>query len=212
MKKFLLTICLCLVFALSLFSISIAAQDETANAVTGEAAAQAEKEDVAEKNLFLSLYDRICEHLPELFSALSLVGACIIAFCYKRGLLPILRDGIGAIGSATKEWGRTAEGYAKESKDICENVNDSVHFIGLCVEKMQSSLATVESQIDAIKTKKEESEIFRELMRGQVDMLYDIFLCSSLPQFEKERVGKRVEEMKLLLEASHVGGNENASK
>lgn len=216
MKKFLFTLGLCLVLTFSLFSVFVAAQSEAAT-VTGDTASdeaipQTAVENAAEANPFLLLYDRICAHLPELFSALSLLGACVIAFCYKRGLLPILKDGIGAIGSATKEWGKTAENYAKESKDICENVNDTVHFMSLCMEKMQGSLTSVEEQIDALKAEKDSCEVLKALMRGQVDMLYDIFLCSSLPQFEKERVGKRVEEMKLLLQAPTVGGDEDASE
>ena len=52
--------------------------------------------------------------------------------------------------------------------------------------------------------------MLHELMLGQVEMLQEIFLVSSLPQFEKDRICKRVEEMKHELkkiapaEASHA--------
>ncbi len=212
MKKFLFTLCFCLILALGLSTVAFAAQSSEASteAAPDEAQEQASPEP-PEENPFLALYELLGAHLPELFSALSLLGACIIGFCYKKGLLPILRDGIGAIGSATKEWGESTEAYAKDAKNICENANNSIQFVSSCIEKMQSSLASVEERIAALGDQKTESEILRELMRGQVDMLYDIFLSSSLPQFEKDRVGKRVEEMKRLLEATS-GGESHATE
>lgn len=224
MKKFIFTLCLCLILAFAFSTVSQAAQngESETQSENGEQSTQAstepspdgEKEAPAptEENPFLTLYELLGAHLPELFSALSLLGACIIGFCYKKGLLPILRDGIGAIGSATKEWGENAETYAKDAKKICEDANNSIQFVSSCVEKMNASLTCVEERIAALGDQKTETEILRELMRGQVDMLYDIFLCSSLPQFEKDRVGKRVEEMKRLLEAPRDGGEGHATE
>lgn len=225
MKKFLFTLCLCLMLVLAFSTATLAAQSGesetqvTSAAQSDEASTETLPEEAqetiapapTEENPFLALYELLGTHLPELFSALSLLGACIIGFCYKKGLLPILRDGIRAIGAATKEWGESAETYAKDAMNICENANNSIQFVSSCIEKMQSSLTSVEEKIAALGDHKTESEILRELMRGQVDMLYDIFLSSSLPQFEKDRVGKRVEEMKRLLEATS-GGESHANE
>jgi hypothetical protein len=38
-------------------------------------------------------------------------------------------------------------------------------------------------------------------MREQVEMLYDSFISSALPEYQKEAVGMRINEMKKLLEA-----------
>ena len=88
---------------------------------------------------------------------------------------------------------------------------NSIQFINSCIEKMQNSVAIIEQRLDALGDQKNENEIFRELMRGQVDMLYDIFLSSSLPQFEKDRVGKRVEQMKQML-AQKTEGEDGRAK
>ena len=205
MKKFLITLTLCIALALCLPATAFAAQ-ESADAIQSEPTiSESVTESAIAENAFLMLYEALGAHLPEVFSALSLLGACILAFCYKRGLLPILRDGIGAIGSATQEWKKNAENYAKETKEICENANNSIQFTNSCIEKIEESIASVEQKLIDLGDQKSENEIFRTLLRGQVDMLYDIFLSSSLPQFEKDRVGKRVEEMRLMLSQKRTG-------
>lgn len=215
MKKFLLMLCLCLSLALILPSVALAASTDESNESQNTAQDDmTEHADTppAQDNAFLVLYDQIRLHLPEVFSALSMLSACILAFCYKRGLLPILRDGIGTIGSATQEWKNAAELYAKDTKEICENANNSIQNMTSDIEKMQNSILSVEQQLDALGDQKTESEVFREILRGQVDMLYDIFLSSSLPQFEKDRVGKRVEEMRKALEQKTIGGEIHAEE
>lgn len=203
MKKTLLTLCLCLSLLLVL---PLAAYASEANAsVQSENAVQ-------ESGFFLLLYDRIASHLPEIFSALSLLGAAIIGFTYKRGLLPALRDGIGSIGEATKEWGRSAENHTKNIEEICENVNNSIHFIEDFAKKTSASLKNCEEKISMLDDQKKENEKLGILMNAQVDLLLDVFLSSSLPQFEKERVCKRAEEMKAALAVMQSGGEGNAEE
>ena len=217
MKKFLFMLCLCLSLALCLPTAALAAEATDAEQMpkTEESLPEADAsapEAPTEENPLLLLYEQLRTHLPEVFSALSLLGACILAFCYKRGLLPILKDGISAIGNTTQEWKNTAESYAKDTKEICENANNSIQFTNSCIEKMQHSIETVEKRLAILDDQKNENEIFKELLRGQVDMLYDIFLSSSLPQFEKDRVGKRVEEMKKALEQKTCKGECHANE
>jgi hypothetical protein len=39
----------------------------------------------------------------------------------------------------------------------------------------------------------------KTIMSAQVDMLYNIFMSSSLPQYSKDAVGERISEMKAAL-------------
>ena len=199
MKKFLITIGLCLSLLIAV-AIPAAAEEASAEAPLAEEVAQTESE--GEDNIFLTVYDEIASHLPELLSALSLLGAGMIAFCYKRGLLPLLKNGIGAIGSAAMDCGKKAESYAEESRNLCEKANDSIHFITTYMKKIEEDLYSLDEKISAVCMQKKEKEVMRELMHGQIDMLLEIFLASSLPQFEKDRVCKKVEEMKRSLNAT----------
>ena len=199
MKKFLITMGLCLTLLIAV-AIPAAAKEASAGAPLITEVTEAESE--GEDNIFLTVYDEVASHLPELFSALSLLGAAIIAFCYKRGLLPLLKNGIGAIGSAAMDCGKKAESYAEESRNLCEKANDSIHFITTYMKKIEEDLYSLDEKISAVCMQKKEKEVMRELMHGQIDMLLEIFLASSLPQFEKDRVCKKVEEMKRSLNAT----------
>ena len=199
MKKFLITIGLCLSLLIAV-AIPAAAEEASAEAPLITEVTEAESE--GEDNIFLTVYDEIASHLPELLSALSLLGAGMIAFCYKRGLLPLLKNGIGAIGSAAMDCGKKAESYAEESRNLCEKANDSIHFITTYMKKIEEDLYSLDEKISAVCMQKKEKEVMRELMHGQIDMLLEIFLASSLPQFEKDRVCKKVEEMKRSLKAA----------
>ena len=199
MKKFLITIGLCLSLLIAV-AIPAAAEEASAEAPLITEVTEAESE--GEDNIFLTVYDEIASHLPELLSALSLLGAGMIAFCYKRGLLPLLKNGIGAIGSAAMDCGKKAESYAEESRNLCEKANDSIHFITTYMKKIEEDLYSLDEKISAVCMQKKEKEVMRELMHGQIDMLLEIFLASSLPQFEKDRVCKKVEELKRSLNAT----------
>lgn len=204
MKKFLSTAIFCLILTFALILPAAASEMPTEDiAATESIQPEAAEETVTpdteknrEENPFFALYDTLSSHLPELFSALSLAGACIIAFCYKRGLLPLLKEGIGAIGSAALDCGKKAEDFASESKEICDKVNNYVHSITSYIETIEQALADLNKKISEFGDQKAEALMLHELMLGQVEMLQEIFLVSSLPQFEKDRICKRVEEMK----------------
>ena len=208
MKKFLFTTVFCLILTFALIFPASAAQAPTQESIpeASEPTGSTEGEGLSaaqtseEENPFFALYNELSSHLPELFSALSLAGACIMAFCYKRGLLPLLKDGLGAIGTAALDCGKKAEVFASEGKDICEKVNDYVHTITSYVEKIEQALATIDEKISSFGDQKKETQLLHEVMKGQIEMLQEIFLVSSLPQFEKERICKRVEEMNRTLQ------------
>ncbi len=216
MKKFLFTTVFCLILTLSLILPAAAtetpmhesAKEESVQLENAEDTAPIEQKE-AEENPFFTFYHELSSHLPELFSALSLAGACIIALCYKRGLLPILKDGIGSIGSAALDCGKKAEIFASESKEICVKVNDYVQSITSYVQTIEQALSVLDEKISSFGDQQKETRLLHETMKGQIEMLQEIFLVSSLPQFEKDRVCKRVEEMKRALqkialpEASH---------
>lgn len=198
MKKITITLflCLCLTLALPLCALGT---EEAASAIGGE------------ENYFSILFSEIGEHLSPILSAVSALLAAIVALGYKKGLLPLLKSGLGAIGAATKEWGQAAEDYGKEAKEICEIANNSVQFIEKQIEKMDGALKTIENRLAVLDEQTVKGETTNTLLRGQLDMLLDIFLCSSLPQFEKDRVSQRAEQLKRLLEKESRadGGNES---
>ena len=195
MKKFLITLSLA---AALLAVLSFAA-------MAAPAASEA-----AEPGFFSLLYETAGEHLAEILSALSAISAFTIAFCYRKGLLPILKNGIGAIGSATKKWGENAENYGEEAKKICENANNYIHRADKKIDELKEYFDSIEKKLAALESNAKENGQTRTVLTGQLDMLCDIFLSSSLPQFEKDRVSQRIERMKRELNAAADGEDDHA--
>jgi hypothetical protein len=195
MKKFLIILSLCAALLAALPFAAAAAE------IGGEA---------AESGFFSAVYEAAGAHLAEILSALSAVCALAIAVCYKKGLLPILKNGIGAIGSATKKWGENAESYGEEAKKICENANSYIQETANKIDGIKDTLSFIEQKLSFIEAKAKENEQTKAVLEGQMDMLCEVFLSSSLPQFEKDRVSQRLERMKRALHPAPDGGEVDA--
>ncbi len=195
MKKFLLTLSLCLCFCMTLPLAARAAE------IGGMA---------AEQGIFTLLYEKIGSHLSEILSALSVLCALVIGICYKRGLLPILKNGLSAIGAATKQWGENAESFGKEAKEACKNANSYIQTIGEKTEKIEKALCSIEKKLSSFERIANDGEQTKAALLGQMDMLCDVFLSSSLPQFEKDRISQKIEKMKQAIRAPQSGGESDA--
>ena len=63
-------------------------------------------------------------------------------------------------------------------------------------EKMQQILSQIASRAELEQSKEEQLGQLRECMLWQSELLGEVFLHSSLPEYEKERVAKLVERVK----------------
>ena len=154
-------------------------------------------------SFFDELFNSFMEHSEKILGALTLIGSLILAFAYKRGFLPLVKSSLAAlIDTVSKIKDNAAE-------------NDLIHkeFQGAISERLstaETSLVKLTEHIDSLtdslgsaEAVMTENEKLKIIMRAQVDMLFDVFMCSSLPEFQKERIGERIKEMKEAL-----GGNE----
>ena len=62
-----------------------------------------------------------------------------------------------------------------------------------------NSISVLTERLEGLTDSKEEQEKMRTIMSAQIDMLYEIFLCSSLPEYQKEAVREKVAAMKEVL-------------
>lgn len=149
-----------------------------------------------DKNIFEIIYDKIALYSAEILSALTLLGSVVIAFTYKKGLLPTISGALSGISGAVGELRRENE----EWKDVNEKAFAEASSKLLCAEEMFKSLSQslkkleedlCESREQALKT-----QDMRTVMIAQIDMLYDIFMSSGLPVYQKDEVSERVRKMK----------------
>ena len=197
-----------LILTLSVFTISVFADGEAVNAEGTEVLQNDEQtEDTItqeesltkpeeNENVFEMIYDKITLYSAEILSALTLLGSIVIAFTYKRGLLPTISGALSGIGGAVGELRQENEKWKSVNEKAIEETLSKL----VCAEEMFKSLSQslkkleeglCESREQALKT-----QDMRKVMIAQIDMLYDIFMSSGLPVYQKDEVSERVRKMK----------------
>lgn len=199
MKKILLTL---LIIAILTFSLSVSAFAQD----SGEAQSDEVQQSGAEANPFEALYAFFLENSTEIFSTLAFLGSLTVAVCYKRGMLPALADAVGGIGTAV---GGLRSDNASALSDITAKSADMLEKMGVTQSSLADAAELIRELSERLATAEEtknELDSIRCAISVQIDVLYDIFMASSLPQYRKDLIGERVSEMKSFLEEAKNEG------
>lgn len=170
--------------------------DPTENGDDVVPTAPADEEDEADENPFAAFFGVVSGYATEILSALTLVGSLILAYAYKKGLIPLISGGIKALGGAVtkiKDSAERAEGASKElGESLCQRLSAAEACLGKISEALESTAAT----LDKIKLDEGERLKTTLVLTAQIDMLYELFMSSALPQYKKDEVGERISEMR----------------
>ena len=188
MKKFLLIL---LTATLTLLLVAVPAFATDSADVESEA---------KESNLFEDIYGELLKHSDKILSALAFAGSLILAITYKKGLLPLVKGALTSLGNSVSRLKEQTENAANTAdvniKSAIEKLDKAENLIFSLTEK----LSALEAELEAAKKERAESGDVHTVIRTQVDMLYDIFMSSSIPLYQKEAVGERISEMKKTLQ------------
>lgn len=147
-------------------------------------------------NIFDEIYGVLEENADKVFSILAFVGTLVVGVGYKSGLLPLLRDALSKLKSAID--GVKADGEV--SKALTESkmgeISAAIEDINTAIEKNNGELARIEWQFENYEQLMAERESMRLILAGQVDMLYAIFMSSALPQYQKDEIGTKIQQMR----------------
>ncbi len=199
--KHLIALALCAVMLLGFGTASAAEDSEITNEVTGESAPT----ETENTNVFEELYAAASEFSGEIASALAFLGSLIVALAYKRGLMPAVKSGIGAIGGAVSQLKDSTESYSKHQDELLTEFSERLCRAEEVLERFGQAIDEIAEKTEDGKSAAEDRASMKALMSAQIDMLYDIFMTSSLPQYQKDAVNKRIGEMKEVTKSeSHV--------
>ena len=162
--------------------------------------APVESAEAADENVFAIAYEAVMAHSAELLSALAFIGTVIVGFAYKKGLLPLISKALSALGG-------TVERIKEQTERSDATAEEALAGLGRRLDVMETSLAgfsellygTRES-VDTLCSSEDMQGRMRAIMSAQIEMLYEIFMSSSLPAYQKESVGERISAMKRMLE------------
>ena len=149
-----------------------------------------------ESNPFSELYSLICAHADDIFSSLAFVGTLIIAVIYKRVLLPAVTGSIGSIGTALGKLREENEKNNAGTDSRLVSAENKLVSVEETLEKLNSSLEAMRASVGNTDEVKRECNLMHLVMEAQVEMLENIFMCSALPQYQKDAVSERIKSMK----------------
>lgn len=188
---------------LLVFTTASFAYSEDADSVTEEpdgiTASVTEEESDSEKNFFEELFRAFEENVSEILSALAFIGSLIIMLAYKKGLLPIVNDGLKAIKSGIKAINERAESFNEHAIAVCDGIDERLKRAENLSEAVLKSAESVEEELGEIKSASAENEKLKTVLNAQIDMLYEIFMSAALPQYLKDNVGEKIGKMRAAL-------------
>ena len=156
-------------------------------------------------NVFEIAFDWLTAHLSEVLSALTFIGSFVLAFTYKKGLLPKLSGALtqigGSVSTLTRETEKSLVSIGSEFDFVKKRAEETEK---LCLS-LSDKLVGLADRLDSLGESKSESDKFKLIMSSQVDMLYEIFMQSALPQYAKDSVGEKIAAMKAEISGGEFG-------
>ena len=173
-------------------------EETNADKTTHEAGADnaREAENSESVNPFEAIFLTVKEYATEIFCALSFVGSVLLAYAYKKGLLPIIKTGIGAISATVSSIKESAEIAESKADDLSHGLSERLAGAETCLGEIEGAMDTLATRLDALQSDSDDRRKIKIILAAQIDMLYSIFMTSSLPQYQKDEVGVKIAEMR----------------
>ena len=189
----------------------IDAESDSAPLITDGAennAAQAPENPLEEdENPFSAVFSVVTEYSGEIFSALAFLGTLIVAAAYKRGMLPTLKKALTGIKGALTDASDKTEATLTFVERRLGEIDECIDHASRTADGILDTLEGLDGRISLMEGEYDGRAVMKTLMLSQIDMLYDIFMCSALPQYKKDEIGERVAAMK-----SELNGARNEGK
>ena len=152
--------------------------------------------EAVDENVFAEIYAVVRANADKIFSALAFIGTLIVGAMYKSGLLPLLSDALGKFKGTLEGIKSENERYESLTGAKLSEMGVSIKNIEKSLEDTGSQIARIEGELSVYEEALAERESMKIILSSQIDMLYSIFMASSLPQFEKEEIGNKIARMR----------------
>ena len=204
-RKFKVIIAAAVASILLCLPLSAAAAEEASEQVEAtEQEVLDEQELTVESNIFELAYEAVLAHADRILSALSFIGAMLVGFAYKKGLMPMVNDALTRLSGTVKGIKENADKESAVRADEMKLVKEGIAVLESSISGWTEAMSDIDRRLGSICEGSEQLAGLKSVMRAQVEMLYDIFISSALPEYQKEAVGMRINEMKKLLEAEDL--------
>ena len=146
-------------------------------------------------NVFALMFEEVKTYFGEIMCLLTFISSIIVAFAYKKGLLPILEGSLNAINRALTKIKEKGDESDKELKDNYTKLSSRVSEYENTITNLSNKIDDLSLAIAPFSEELKNNELIEELIITQTKMLYDVFMASSMPAYQKDRVEAHYKEM-----------------
>lgn len=187
-------------------TVDAAGGAETANATQPDTEIADTKESGEGVNFFEKLYLTLSDYVSEIFCLLAFVGSFLIALLYKKGLVPLVKGALGAIGGTVNKIKDVTESHAESQMGITAGLTEALDRAYTLIEGQGALLVDVQKRLDELSGDKNEKEKIKIVLESEVELLYDIFMSSALPEYQKDAVAKRLKAIRAVIKEDEAEG------
>lgn len=152
----------------------------------------------------------VSRYAGELLALLTLTVSLWNAYRYKRGLLPVLWNGMRDLNQSGVQTGNALREIAQDSRADMAAFRAEAEPILARLNTLCEGSERLAAQAADLETRIAEGEADRAAVRtwmaGVGDMLYTVFTAANLPAYAKERLGVCYNALNVSPEAHHDAG------
>ena len=141
----------------------------------------------------------ILMHISEILSLAAFIGSLICAVIYKSGLMPLMENGLKGLKNAAVKIKEATDRAENDNKESINGISDRITQLEETIADMGEAFTSLKEALSGLEDQRAHQMRLDTILGGELDMLYDIFMTSSLPEYEKERVGDRMGKLKEVL-------------
>ena len=151
------------------------------------------------ENIFEDIYSAVEAHIGDILSCLAFLSSLAASIGYKRGILPAMHKSIRLQEESAALSKQEIHAQSEQMTAAMNDINGKIDDFCDTLAEISERETIIEKELCIIENGQKKSSAFEELLSAQVDMLYEIFISSSLPQYQKDAVGERIKKMKELI-------------
>ena len=148
------------------------------------------------ENIFEQIYTLAMENSDKIFSVLAFLGTLVVGIGYKSGLLPLLRDALSRLKGEMDGIKADGDKIGRLFGERFDKTSEAIERIEKTLEENTKELSRIEWQFESYEELLRERNALKTILEGQMYLLYSIFMSSSLPQYQKDMIGERIEELR----------------
>ncbi len=173
--------------------------DETADGEVDKSADDTSLSEPKPYEILSKAYDVFISNSDKLFSLFSFICSLVLAFVYKKGLVPMLGGALKGVSGKVNEIDAATRLGIDNTKAAIDKLYGDINNLGELTKDTKDTVKNFEDTLVKIDKWSEQNEKTRLALLMQSEMLKAIFLSSSLPEYQKDEISKKSLEIEKIL-------------